>query len=348
MVEWKLGKLRIRNLELFTFISLIIIYGLAIFIKPDTPIYNSIASVSTWIREYSLKSSFVLLTAFLICFFGNSTVLIVVPYALVIYYLSIYNPSSWVWIGLISGLGAGLGELVSYYIGKLIGKAKSVKKSDVGEKFYRMKVQFEKDPKLVPAFVFIFALTPLPDDIILVPLGMMNYDYKKTIIPCVIGKTILTLILCLFGSFVGSIPAFWDQLFTDYPWTRFLHFIIPSEDVNPQSDLITFSFIFIFIYLVARLDFDGFMKRLSKDRKKFQNLLMDGGEFKLIELEEIFKVANLDKFERFLHNLSEKHPNIKNNSEKIKFIPLEDGKIAFDQSMEFIDYFYSNEGMENV
>lgn len=347
MVEWKIRKIRIRNLEIITFISLLIIYLLVIFLKEDTGLYNGIAKISEAIRDFASGDRNAYIIAFLICVGGNSTVLIVIPYTLVIYYLCIQNPEIWIWISLISGIGAALGEIVSYYIGRLIGGAKKVQESEIGEKFHRMKLQFEHNPKFVPIFVFLFALTPLPDDVILVPLGMMKYDYKKTIIPSVIGKTMLTSIICFLGRMAGLYDNFIDLLIGAYPWLGFLRLFIPSTEINPRLDLITFSFIFIFIYLVARVNFRGLSKRFNKNRRKFQRLLIEGGIKTENELFEEFSVINQEKFKEHMQGLVDQYENIKSMDHKFKFHSISDHHRAFKQSKVFIDFFYQAESFSS-
>ncbi|WP_371802713.1 YqaA family protein [Candidatus Lokiarchaeum ossiferum] len=362
MVDIRIGKLRIRNLEIFTLCILGLIYTLVIIIKPDTLIYDWVAALSGSIRNIATGTSNSILASFLISLGGNSSVLIVVPYALVIYLLSVQNPTSWVWITLASGVGAALGEIVSYYVGRLISKSDKMRTSEVGEKFHRMKVQFEKNPKTVPWTVFLFALTPLPDDIILVPLGMMEYDYKRTIFPCMVGKTILCGIICLMGYFVGTYINFMDDLVELYPIAGVLYFVIPSEGVNPRADLISFSFVFIFVYLVARINLEGFIKRRSKVRKHFQAMLLEGDNKTLPELAEMYEVVNYEAFEKHMIALADKSPNITfhdstyhfdaiaNKKSKIDhqnsnyhIDAIYDKSMAYSQSMEFIDFFFSTE-----
>jgi membrane protein DedA with SNARE-associated domain len=343
MVEWKIGKLRIRNLEIITFCILALIYSLVIFLEEGTLLYDWISLISEKVRDLSTGSVNAYIISFLICVGGNSTVLIVVPYVYVIYYLSFYNPGIWIWIGLVSGIGAALGEIVSYYAGRWIGSSKKVKKSDIGEKFQRMQVQFEKNPKIVPWFVFFFALTPLPDDMILVPLGMMKYDYKRTVIPSIIGKTILTTFMCWLGYLAGTVISDWELLYAEYPWTSPLRLIIPTESVNPRMDLITFSFVFIFIYLIARVNFRGLIKRVNRDRKHFQQYLIKGKKYTIDELIEEFTIINTEKFKDYMKELSEIYPNIRMDQEKITLDAISDHKLAYKQSLRWIDFFYLHE-----
>ena len=198
MVDWKIGRLRIRNLELFTIIVLTTIYLLAHYInRPELAwLYDFIANLShTW-AESSRNPQNALLMAFGFATFGNTTVLIVFPYALIIWYISLRYPYWWL-LGIVSGLGAGVGEVTSDVVGMWIGTAKNVKQSELGEKFYRLKIKLAKKPALIPLFIFLAGSTPLPDDMLLVPLGILRYPYKRVIIPCMLGKRLMCTLIAL-------------------------------------------------------------------------------------------------------------------------------------------------------
>jgi hypothetical protein len=51
--------------------------------------------------------------------------------------------------------------------------------------------------------VFLFALTPLPDDILFLPLGMMKYSFWKCIIPGWLGKNFTTLFYCMWPILIA-------------------------------------------------------------------------------------------------------------------------------------------------
>ncbi|MHA1612783.1 MAG: hypothetical protein ACTSYU_12070, partial [Promethearchaeota archaeon] len=119
MVDIKLGKyrLRLRFIDIFTLVMLAIIYTLVAVVKEGGIIYSGIENISLWWKDFGTSSTNYLLIAFLISIIGNSSVMIIIPYVLVIYSLSISNPEAWIWIGIVSGIGAALGEAVSYYFG---------------------------------------------------------------------------------------------------------------------------------------------------------------------------------------------------------------------------------------
>ena len=50
-----------------------------------------------------------------------------------------------------------------------------------------------------PLAIFLFALTPLPDDLLFIPLGIMRYKFIKAFIPALLGKILMIYILAYFG-----------------------------------------------------------------------------------------------------------------------------------------------------
>lgn len=337
MVDKKLGRFRIRNLEIFTFTSLIIIYTLAIIVRPGDSIYNWIANLSSGWTNFAVHSESALLMAFIFSTFANTSVLIVFPYALIVYLIAQNYSNFWL-LGLVSGLGAGIGELSSYLVGYVAGSSKKVAQSELGEKFHRIKIQFEKHPTTIPFAIFLFAATPLPDDAILVPLGIMKYPPWKSILPCMAGKTVLTTILAFIGSMIGQNSQYLNDLIDQFPALFFLRLFVPSDEVNPASDLIQFSLIFIVIYLVARLDLEKFTSRMSKERKDFELILLNGANTTVQEMVSQFRITNIENFTKFLEIFAQKHENLKIRDEKIHFDKLNYPKEAFKQSFEFAEF----------
>ena len=47
--------------------------------------------------------------------------------------------------------------------------------------------------------IFLFALTPLPDDLLFIPLGIMRYNFLKAFIPSILGKILMCFILAYGG-----------------------------------------------------------------------------------------------------------------------------------------------------
>jgi membrane protein YqaA with SNARE-associated domain len=137
---------------------------------------------------------------FLLSLIGALSVVFPIPYTIVIYLMgSFLDP---LLIAVSGGLGSALGELSGYVLGyygrMLIGEERRRKMNYMLKIFDRYGV----------AAIFLFALTPLPDDLLIIPLGIMRYNPVKFLIPCILGKTLMCLILALGGRFsIGLIRS---------------------------------------------------------------------------------------------------------------------------------------------
>ncbi|WEU40004.1 MAG: VTT domain-containing protein [Candidatus Odinarchaeum yellowstonii] len=143
--------------------------------------------------------------AFLISTIGNFTVFLPVPYALAVFLLGAQPFINPLLLALICGLGSGIGEVSAYLIG--LG----------GRKFIEKK--YAKNLKSISALIerygfwgiVLFAATPLPDDTLLITLGVLKYNIVKTLVACTIGKIMLCAILA-FGGRLGW--GFVELIFT--------------------------------------------------------------------------------------------------------------------------------------
>ncbi len=253
MVDVKLGKLRIRNLEVFLIVacSFCIVFGAILFLEIFPGLNQTFNNFAIRVSDFGQQWGY--FSAFLLSMFGNTSVFIVVPYSFVVYVLSATGVYNWILLGIISGLGAAIGEVTSYIVGRLAAKSKAIQESEYGEKFERMRKKFEEHPKAIPFWVFLFAMTPLPDDVILVPFGMMKYSYWKTVIPCWLGKTVLCLIIAAMGYYLSE----WFVNLDEGLLRTILGLVIPrdpkDESTNPGQDVILLLVLFIVIYLMMRV-----------------------------------------------------------------------------------------------
>lgn len=49
--------------------------------------------------------------------------------------------------------------------------------------------------------IFLFALTPLPDDLLFIPLGVIRYNVVRAFIPALVGKICMNFIVAYSGRF---------------------------------------------------------------------------------------------------------------------------------------------------
>ena len=146
--------------------------------------------VLEWMQQFALQFGY--LGVFVISFIGSVSVVFPVPYTIVIFFLgSILDPF---FVAISGGLGAALGEFSGYTLGYYGRKIVSKKRQRNME--YMVKL-FER---YGPSAIFLFALTPLPDDLLFIPLGVMRYPFWKAFIPALLGKTLMTFILAYSGQ----------------------------------------------------------------------------------------------------------------------------------------------------
>lgn len=145
---------------------------------------------------------------FLISLIGATSIFFPIPYTVVIFALGEkFEP---LWIAVAAGFGSAIGEFSGYLLGfggrRVIGE-KYKKKMDFLVKLFN---------KYGPVTIFIFALTPLPDDLLFIPLGVMHYSVIKAFIPALIGKFFMNLTVAYSGRF--SIHIIKDLFGVESDW----------------------------------------------------------------------------------------------------------------------------------
>jgi membrane protein DedA with SNARE-associated domain len=153
--------------------------------------------IEYWMRNFAVQYGY--LGIFLISLLGAMSIFVPIPYTIVIFILGGLQDTvgNWVfeplWIAVAAGVGAAIGEFSGYLIGfggrKVIGD-KYKKKMDFLTKLFK---------KFGPIAIFVFALTPLPDDLLFIPLGIMRYGLIQAFIPALLGKFFSNLIIAYSG-----------------------------------------------------------------------------------------------------------------------------------------------------
>jgi membrane protein YqaA with SNARE-associated domain len=146
-----------------------------------------------WMRNFAVQYGY--FGIFLISMLGAMSIFVPIPYTVVIFTLGglrIFDP---LWIAVAAGLGAAIGEFSGYLIGfggRRIISEKQKTKMDFLTKLFK---------KFGPIVIFVFALTPLPDDLLFIPLGVMRYSVLRAFIPALLGKFVSNLIIAYSGYF---------------------------------------------------------------------------------------------------------------------------------------------------
>jgi membrane protein YqaA with SNARE-associated domain len=153
---------------------------------------------------------------FLLSFIGTASIIIPIPYTLIIFTLSLTGQWNSALLIVAGGLGSALGELTGYALGYFGRRVVSE------ERQRKMTYLVRVFDRYGPLAIFVFALTPLPDDLLFIPLGIMRYKFYKAFIPSLIGKLLMIFILVNSGSIAGTIFAglfgengnFWGMIIT--------------------------------------------------------------------------------------------------------------------------------------
>lgn len=199
--------------------------------------------VSNWLLDLVLKYGY--LGAFLLGLVGAMSVLVPVPYTLIVYLLgAFFDPLP---LAVSCGLGSAIGELSGYVIGYYGRKAAGAKYQKRLDAILQL---FQRHTSLV---IFAFALSPLPDDILFIPLGMTRYSVWRALVPCVVGKLMMLYILAYSGKMSYG---FIRDIFRGGDWL---------------GTVLTAVGLVVIIAAMLRIDWEKILeKRLEKQAKKIQ------------------------------------------------------------------------------
>jgi len=152
---------------------------------------------------------------FLISLIGALSIIFPIPYTVIIFALGgLKVGEAWVFEPLLIAVAAGIGSAIGEFSGYLLGVGGRKVISDK----YKKKMDFlvRVFNKYGPITIFLFALTPLPDDLLFIPMGVMRYSIVKAFIPALIGKFCMNLIVAYSGRF--SIQIIRDIFGVESDW----------------------------------------------------------------------------------------------------------------------------------
>ena len=200
-----------------------------------------------WLKSIAIQYQF--LGVFFISFIGSLSIVFPIPYTIVILFLGSqgWNPFL---LAIAGGLGSALGEFSGYALGyygaRFISKERR-RKMDFFVKIF---------DRYGPIAVFLFALTPLPDDLLFIPLGILRYKFWKTFIPCLIGKFLMCFTLAYFGKLFENLAR-----------------LIFGEEGSWIGITITIAALLIIVYVLLKVDWEEIFERYAKRKEPKQNNL---------------------------------------------------------------------------
>ena len=160
---------------------------------------------------YNLCMQYGYLGIFLVSLAGAMSIIVPVPDTIVVFTLAgLKIGGGWVFAPLLIALAATLGGAIGQVSGYLLGL--SSKKVITGK--YKKNVDFlvRVFDKFGSIAIFAFALTPLPDDMVFIPLGASRYNPVKAFTSGLAGKLLLSIAVAYGGRF--SIGIIGDMLGT--------------------------------------------------------------------------------------------------------------------------------------
>ncbi|MHA1617018.1 MAG: VTT domain-containing protein [Candidatus Njordarchaeales archaeon] len=244
--------MRINGPEKFLIVASLILFGIGVlsYIEPQIGIALNNA-ITGWIKG-SLGSEnliYLYIIAMVSVIIANASVFIYIPYPIILFSLAAKPEVNLIVLIIVSSIGAAIGELSSYLIG-FIGKKAAEDIEKYRKKAEAMRRLLETRPLLVPFIVFFMALTPLPDDVILIPLGFVGYSLVKSVIACFLGKFVLITVIILGGRIFGEAIIKWltNSNNTPYPWL---------------DDIIILYIVVIIIYVILKIDFTKIAAKLG-------------------------------------------------------------------------------------
>jgi membrane protein YqaA with SNARE-associated domain len=171
-----------------------------------------------------------LITTFVVCIIGN-LIPIPTPYVFVVWLAgsslreqNFFFPAL---VALVASAGCLIGELGGYGVGR--GAAEISKGRDF-RAIQQLQALLTRHPRLAPAIVFFFGLTPLNDDLLLVPLGFMKYSARKTIFFCWLGKLCMMLVLAyLWFPPPSGEEAWWLSMLSLYAIVIILYLMVKVD-----------------------------------------------------------------------------------------------------------------------
>ena len=157
-----------------------------------------IQQLSEWMESLALQYGY--FGIFLISLIGAVSIIFPIPYTVIIFTLGglkvggawVFEP---VWVAIAAGIGSAVGEFSGYLIG--FGGRRAISEK------YKKKMEFlmKLFDRFGPVVIFLFALTPLPDDLLFIPLGVIRYSIARAFIPALIGKICMNFIVAYSGRF---------------------------------------------------------------------------------------------------------------------------------------------------
>lgn len=219
---------------------------------------------------YQLVEEWGYLGAFIVSILGNMIPFFPVPYLAAIFLTSAnFHNIDPTLLGIVSGIGGGIGKLFTYFLGRSTTSLAKVSNE-------KMKALRKIVGNYGAIAAFILAATPSPDDVIMIPLGMMKYNIIRYFIAVTAGKIVVSLTVSWGARLIRIIPGFLKSIL---PWL-----------IGSRSDVLTLIISILVLILASLIIFIiDWIKVLElmeeKGIKKFMKyVFLEGGYKEIISI----------------------------------------------------------------
>lgn len=130
---------------------------------------------------------------------GSTSATVFFPYTIIVFFLATQGLNPF-WLGILMGLGAGIGQMVGYVIGRWGSHWFQHKKPETYDALERI---LHERPGMIMLLIVLFGSTPLPDDLLMIPLGMLRYPWWRAWLPSTVGKCVAGLIVTYSSFFIS-------------------------------------------------------------------------------------------------------------------------------------------------
>ncbi len=137
---------------------------------------------------------------FAVSLLGSVVPFVPLPYLVIVVLLSeTQNP---LLLGLAAGVGGALGKLTSYFLGRFGYLAVGRQTQENLDVLHDVMTRYG-------AFgVFVFSVTPLPDDVYLIPMGIVRLPFWRFFLANLAGKIVLSTLVAYLGrAYLGSLES---------------------------------------------------------------------------------------------------------------------------------------------
>ncbi|MEM2914745.1 MAG: VTT domain-containing protein, partial [Candidatus Bathyarchaeia archaeon] len=175
-------------------------------------VWEWLEQFNKWLNDIAMQYGY--LGLFFVSVIGASSIIIPIPYTLIIFFMGMSKKFDPLLLTISAGTGSAVGEFFGYILG-YCGRA-AVSEERKRKMNYILKI-FSRYGAVT---IFLFALLPLPDDLLFIPLGIMHYSFLKAFVPAILGKTFMCFILAYGGHlsnelikrFLGEGGSLWTTI----------------------------------------------------------------------------------------------------------------------------------------